>query len=145
MLGALAEQSAGERARAQWELTHAPSLAIWRHALSAKGWETIADEADRQRAARSLPASFDRESSVWLSSDRQYLAAFGEGGGETPWFFRPAVARARPRPPRAAADWTRVGTGWEAFEKALAQVAAPLALQRPPTPARARDPRALDY
>jgi len=149
LLGFFAYGVSKDEALRGWLLQNPPSVATWKHALSASGFRETRDLLFRQRAARSLPATMDADGTVWLAEDMMWIAISGAAGGDFVLLLTRCRTDAEAKKIRLdQAKWENVGTGWEAFDRVLGRAAKnPLAAAQktPAQKGRFHDPREIRY
>ncbi len=137
VLGIWAQELAQNEAISSWLRTHPPSPKIWRHALESHGMTLLEDPRLLQKASRALPIRSDQEGQVWATADLNWIATLNN-----------MYCVICDQPP---IEWGPRGTGWDAFDPVLEQVAQAAATrlskqtkksQKSATPA---DPREIRY
>lgn len=136
--GSIAYQSSRRAIIGTWMADHGPARSTWRHALGARGFESIDDAELVRRASRTLPTLAERPGAAWISSDGAWICVFPRNEEElAPRFYSTwraselAQAKGRrgkrrpsdSREPKLAdllpSAWEAAGRSWPEFEALL--------------------------
>lgn len=129
------------------ELRRTPTKNTWRHALFSRGFQTPSIPEVLKRASRALPSTQDNPGSVWLSADRDWVAAFqgsSDSDSGAPELYCHLCGKAPPK-------WEPMGLGWSGFDAVIGKLDATSKspgqekIKKPLEKARFRDPREITY
>jgi hypothetical protein len=146
-LGCFAFERSKELALSDWTRSHPPSAAAWRHSLVSRGYTRLQRPGELSKALRGLPIQLDSGGSAWVSRDANWIAVILHPDEAVPAeVFCADCSRSLYG---QGQGWEPAGTGWLAFDVALARADRALErLRSNPKPRRALfpdDPRELRY